>query len=104
MTVLHIFSVKDTKADAWITPFMLPTKEMAIRTFSQACTDPDHQFGTFPQDFALSYLGEFDPINGKFKTNDPQLVLLGLEAKKQFLRTYSIHSDSMDDIEIKKVG
>lgn len=104
MTTLHIFSVKDTKADAWITPFMLPTKEMAIRTFSQACNDDNHQFGTYPQDYALSYLGEFDPIMGTFKTNDPQLVILGLEAKKQFLRTYAIKQDPMDDVQIKKVG
>lgn len=62
---LKIFSVRDQKADAFITPFMLPTVDMAVREFSGCVRDASHQFGRFKEDFSLWEVAEFDVESGK---------------------------------------
>lgn len=64
--MLHIFSVYDSKAEAFITPFFAPTAGVASRQWSQACNDQDTQFCKFPSDYTLFELGSFDPMDGQF--------------------------------------
>ncbi len=54
-----IFSIYDEKAKAYLPPFFLPEKGMAIRTFSDCVNDADHAFGRHPHDYTLFYLGEW---------------------------------------------
>lgn len=62
--ILKCFSVYDTKADAYITPFFCPTSGVAIRNFEVAANEEGHAFHIHAGDFALMELGEFDDSTG----------------------------------------
>lgn len=94
--ILNIFSVKDGKAEAYITPFFLPNTEMAIRTFGASCSDKQHTFGLYPQDFHLYHLGTFDMLTCSFKSIPPKLLITGIEAKKLFKAQYITSEEQKD--------
>lgn len=58
--IQNVFSIYDTKASAYLTPFFLPTVPMALRVFAECANSSDHQFGRHPEDFTLFHLGTFD--------------------------------------------
>jgi len=59
--MLHkMFSVYDTKAEAWLPPFFLPTLGMAQRMFADCVNDIRHAFSRHPADYTLFLLGSFD--------------------------------------------
>lgn len=66
--LLNMFAVYDAKANAFIQPFFLPNKAMAIRTFSECANNPKHQFCLHPSDFTLFELGTFDNETGLIET------------------------------------
>lgn len=59
-----IFAVLDMVAGQYLEPFFSLTIETAIRSFKQACGEPDHQFAKFPADYALYHVGEWDTAEG----------------------------------------
>lgn len=84
MQLLEIFTVHDAKAEAFITPFFLPTDLMAIRTFTDCVNDPQHMFGKHSHDFTLFHLGQFSVSTGTITLNHTAQVLgNGLEFKSK---------------------
>lgn len=75
--VLKIFSVFDSKAAAFITPFFCPTSAVALRNFTAAANEEGHAFHIHSSDFSLFELGEFDDGTGSVK-NLQAPVSLGL--------------------------
>jgi len=61
-----IYTVFDAKAEAYLLPFMLPTKGLAIRSFSELVNDPNHNFGKYPEDYTLFECGAYDDSTCKF--------------------------------------
>ena len=57
---LKIFSVFDSKAEAFLPPFFAGTKGQAIRSFSDAVQDSGHAFSKHCSDYTLFELGLFD--------------------------------------------
>jgi len=57
MSELKMFSVFDSKAEAFLPPMFFPTRGVAIRAFSQACGDDNHDFCKYPDDYSLFELG-----------------------------------------------
>ncbi len=55
-----IFSIFDSKAQAYLPPFCLAEKAMAVRIFGDCVNSDDHQFGKHPGDYTLFELGSFD--------------------------------------------
>ena len=79
-----IFSIHDAKAFAYLPPFILPRKEMAMRTFSDCVNSNTHQFGVHPADYTLTELGTFDDSNAKITLHDVPLTMgTGLDFKTQ---------------------
>ena len=66
MPKLNVYTVHDIKAEAYITPFFLPTDAVAERTFTDCANDRNHQFGKNPADYTLFKVGEFDTQTGVF--------------------------------------
>lgn len=64
--ILKVFSVYDTKAAAYLPPFLLPTRGMAVRAFTAAALEETHDFHKFADDYVLFELGDFDPMKGQF--------------------------------------
>lgn len=80
--ILKIFSVYDTAAAAYLQPFFAPTMGLAIRSFSDAVNDPNHQFAKYSHDYNLYLLGEFNDSDGSFTPQtDPLRVATAQEAK-----------------------
>jgi len=61
---MNIYTIYDIKANAYLTPFFLPTDGMATRTFADCANDPQHQFGKHPEDYILWKIGNYDDAIG----------------------------------------
>lgn len=79
---LLCFSIYDLKAQAYLAPFFLPNKPLALRAFGDCVNDNNHQFGKNPFDFTLFYLGEFDVEQGIITPVDREAVANGVELVK----------------------
>jgi len=77
----HIFTVFDSKAKAYLTPFFLHEDGMAIRVFSDCINDKTHMFGKHPEDYTLFNIGSWNDDKAKFLTNNPISLGNGLEFK-----------------------
>lgn len=61
---LHMFTVFDVKAKAYLPPFFLPQVGQAVRSFGDAIDDPAHAFAKHPEDYTLFLVGTFDDASG----------------------------------------
>lgn len=67
---LSIFSVHDSKAEAFICPFFAQNTAVGLRMFTQACNDISTEFYRNAGDFTLFEMGIFDQDTGKFELFD----------------------------------
>jgi len=82
---LKIFSIYDSKAEAYKQPFFMLTKGEALRGVMQLLEDNNHLFSKHPGDFTLFELGEYDDNNGKMSPLPSPIshgCLLEYQAKK----------------------
>lgn len=70
MQISKLFSVYDSKAEAFIQPFFSPTTGTAIRSFESACNEASHDFNKHAGDYTLFEIGEFDHDSAKLETLD----------------------------------
>ena len=75
----RVFSIFDQKAVAYLPPFVLPERGMALRTFGDALNEPKHAFGAHPEDYVLFEIGMFDDRSAILEPHTaPELVSTGL--------------------------
>lgn len=67
------YTVYDSKAEAYLPPFLAPNTGVATRMFTDVCNDPKHEFNKHAEDYTLFEIGEFDSLSG---------CLVSYEAKK----------------------
>lgn len=65
MAKLLLFSVYDSKADAFAAPFTMRSKGEALRGWMDVCNDKTTQMYKYPEDFSLMEIGEFDELTGE---------------------------------------
>jgi len=58
--ILKMFTVYDSKAEAYLPPFFLRSTGEAVRSYEHVCNDPNHAFFKHPADYTLFCVGEFD--------------------------------------------
>lgn len=75
--MLKMFTVYDSKAEAFIQPFYEQTTASAQRAFSNAANNETHQFAMHGGDYTLFELGIFDQESG-LTTLLPSMINLGL--------------------------
>jgi len=74
--MLHkIFTVFDSKTEAFLQPFFMPAKGAAIRAFTDLANDKNHNFGKYPEDFILFERGSYDDSTAKFELNKAPVSL-----------------------------
>lgn len=61
-----VFSVYDSKVEAYLQPFFMQTRGAAVRAITELVGDSKHQFGKYPMDYTLFELGSYDDSNSKF--------------------------------------
>ncbi len=64
--ILKIYSVFDSKAEAFLQPFYQTTTGLAIRAFETAANEEGHNFQKYAGDYTLFELGEFEQDTGIF--------------------------------------
>lgn len=69
-----IFTVRDSKAEAYLPPFYAAKQGLAVRMVANAVNDPDHTFFRNPEDYTLFYLGTFDEETGYIKSIPPEAI------------------------------
>lgn len=77
---LKVFSVLDSKAGAFGTPFFMVNQAVALRAFEQSAQDETHMFCKHPSDFILYELGEFEDTTGLI-TSHPQTLHLAVASQ-----------------------
>lgn len=79
----EIFAVLDSKAAAFGIPFFAPNKEMAVRNFRFAVSDPNSTISKAPEDFTLYHLGGFDDGTAAIETfAQPVVLVTALQLKE----------------------
>lgn len=81
--ITKIFTVYDSKAEAYLPPFYMQSKGQAVRAFQDSASDPQHQFFRHSGDYTLFELGEFDDQTASFQMLHTMVNLgTALEHKK----------------------
>lgn len=72
---LEIFSVFDSKAEAFGQPFFAPTVAVAIRSFVGSAQSASAQLAQYPADFVLYHVGTFDQATGVLAVKDSNVAI-----------------------------
>lgn len=81
--VLKVFSIRDSKAEVFNTPFFQKTVGEAERNFANLVSDEKSTVSKWPEDFDLYFVGEYDDQNGCFSRLDtPQHIAKGVNFKR----------------------
>lgn len=72
--MLHLYAVRDIKAQAFGRPFTIANNAMAFRAFVAAQQDSSSEMSKYPEDFQLYQLGSFDDQTGEIIPFNPTLV------------------------------
>ena len=64
--IVKMYSIYDSKAEAYMQPFFAQSNGVAIRSFTNAANDKGSAIGQYPTDFTLFELGSFDDSNGDY--------------------------------------
>lgn len=75
--ITRIYTIRDSKMEAYLQPFFAVNDAIAIRYIEQAMTDDQHAFRLYPEDYSLFDIGTFndetaevipDPSSGRHVT------------------------------------
>ena len=72
---LKIYAVYDSAVGAYMQPFFMQSKGVALRSWLEAANDEKTQFNKHPADFTLFELGEYDELSGTFENHPAKLNL-----------------------------
>lgn len=64
--ILKLFSVFDSKVEAYMQPFFMASRGAAIRAFIDTASDSNSMICKHPGDYTLFELGSFDDSCAKF--------------------------------------
>lgn len=73
---LKIFSIYDSKAQGYISPWCVPSTAFAVRIFSDDCNNPESAFWMHPEDYTLFELGSFDVETGNIEKQATPLAVV----------------------------
>lgn len=76
---LNIYSIYDSAAKSYATPFFMPNDGLAIRAFSDNANDGESVISKHPDQFVLYKIGQYNDQTAKLDHYDP-LVNLGIAA------------------------
>lgn len=63
--VVKIFSIYDSKVEAFMQPFFMASKGAALRAFTELVNDKTTTISKNPEDYTLFEIGSFDDANGQ---------------------------------------
>ena len=72
---LYVYTMFDSKAEAYQTPFYSHNHATAIRSVMSMSNNPEHPYGMYKKDFTLFCLGMFDDETGDLEVSEAKLNL-----------------------------
>lgn len=92
-----MYSIFDEKAQVFNTPFACRNEAIAIRSFTDICSERGGMVSKYPEDFKLYYLGDFDDLKGTISALDiPMFVVSAM----QILSSRLVSPKENDDNEL----
>lgn len=76
----HVFTIYDSKAEAYLSPFTANTVGLAERMFSDMVNQPGHTFNLHPEDYTLYRIGTYDTSDAALSQTEYSVVINGLQA------------------------
>lgn len=73
--MLNVFAVRDVKAECFGSLMVLPTRGLAIRSFTDACRDARSPMAQYPSDYSLYELGTYDDVSGQIVSHSVPVFL-----------------------------
>lgn len=70
----NLYAIKDSKAGYFADIFQLPNNAIALRKFSEVCTEEKSDLHKYPEDFALYIVGNYDSETGKVTGCEPIMI------------------------------
>lgn len=70
----QVFSIRDSKADAWLQPFFSPNQATAMRSMREHLSDPSQHLAKHAEDFNLFVVGSYDDGDGTLTGVPPEHV------------------------------
>lgn len=83
---LKMFSVYDSKTEAYAAPFFFNSRGQAIRQFGDLANDPNSSLCKHAEDFTLFELGSFDDSNAMVLVTTHVNLGKAIEFKQQDLQ------------------
>lgn len=77
--LIKMFTVYDSKAEAYMQPFFMQSVGAALRAFSDTVNDPSHAFSKHPEDYILFELGTYDDATASIQQNAPRSLGVAIE-------------------------
>lgn len=74
-----MYSVKDTKIDAFNRPMFFQNEKHMYASIERTLKDPDSDLARHAADYQLFYLGEFDDVTGVIDGVPPQFLFNAAE-------------------------
>lgn len=82
--ITKVFSLYDSKAQAFGPPFYMQTRGMAVRALADTVQDNNSMVSRHPEDYVLYQIAEFDDNTAEYKNKNPhELVSMASDFKKQ---------------------
>jgi len=72
---LKVFTVYDSKTEAYLQPFCAITKASAIRAIIDSVNNPKSDFYKWPADYTLFEIGNYDDQKGSYEMNAAHINL-----------------------------
>lgn len=91
---IKIFTIYDSKAECYLTPFFLNEEGLAIRLFSDTINNPEHSFAKHPEDYTLFNIGAYNDADALLVANNAPLSLCnGIElVKSMYLTEFDLNT------------
>lgn len=70
----NVYSIRDRKVGAYMTPFFSLNDDTAVRSFSHACENPQSLMSSYPEDYSLHCIGIFDDESGELLPESPRFL------------------------------
>jgi len=71
----RVFTVYDSKSEAYLQPFFLQTVGQAVRSITDCVRDSNHQFNRHPEDYTLFEIGSFEDNTAVFEVHKTPVSL-----------------------------
>lgn len=94
---LQCYSLFDTKAAAFGTPFFMFNDQVALRAFGDLTNDPQSNVHAHPEDYILYCIGEFDDKGAEYVSKSPPAVIANASSLVKVEKRFGHHKANLLD-------